>query len=78
MFVCSKRICYQVTGTWIIVTQPFILHSHKKTTLVVKIIVIFQNSGHHHLQTTSRDAKSVILSYFIFITSHFSTLFITI
>ena len=64
MFVCRKRIHYQVSVTWIMVTQPFILHSHKKTILVVKIIVIFQNSTHHYLQTTSKDAKSVMLSYF--------------
>ena len=74
MFVCRKRIHYHVSVTWIMVTQPFILHSHKKTILVVKIIVIFQNSAHHHLQTTSKDAKSIMLSYFLFITSHFSTL----
>ena len=72
MFVCRKRICYHVSVTWIMVTQPFILHSHKKTILVVKIIVIFQNSAHHYLQTTSKDAESVMLSYFLFITSHFS------
>ena len=63
-----------LSGTWIMVLQPFILHSHKKTILVVKIIVIFQNSAHHYLQTTSKDVKSVMLSYFLFITSHFSTL----
>ena len=74
MFVCRKRIHYHVNVTWIMVTQPFILHSHKKTILVVKIIVIFQNSAHHYLQTTSKDAGSVMLSYFLFITSHFSTL----
>ena len=78
MFMCSKRICYQVTVTWILVTQPFILHSHRKTILVVKIIVISQNSAHHHLQTTSKDGESVMCSYFFFITSHFYTLFITI
>ena len=78
MFVCRKRIHYHVSVRWIMVTQPFILHSHKKTTLVVKIIVIFQNSAHHYLQTTSKDAKSVMLSYFLFITSHFSTLHYTI
>ena len=72
--MCRKRIRYQVSVTWIMVTQPFILHSHKKTILVVKIIVIFQNSTHHYLQTTSKDAESVMLSYFLFITSHFSTL----
>ena len=60
------------------VTQPFILHSHKNTILVVKIIVIFQNSAHHYLQTTSKDAESVMLSYFLFITSHFSTLHYTV
>ena len=76
--MCSKRIHYQVTVTWIMATQPFILHSHKKTISVVKIIVIFQNSVHHHLQTTSQDAESVMLSCFFFITSHFSTLFFTI
>ena len=65
MFVCRKRIRYHVSVTWIMVTQPFILHSHKKTILVVKIIVIFQNSAHHYLQTTSKDAESVMLSYFI-------------
>ena len=64
MFVCRKRICYHVSVRWIMVTQPFILHSHKKTILVVKIIVIFQNSTHNYLQTTSKDAKSVMLSYF--------------
>ena len=74
MFMCRKRIRYHVSVTWIMVTQPFILHSHKKTILVVKIIVIFQNSAHHYLQTTSKDAESVMLSYFLFITSHFSTL----
>ena len=74
MFVCRKRIHYHVSVTWIMVTQLFILHSHKKTILVVKIIVIFQNSAHHYLQTTSKDAESVMLSYFLFITSHFSTL----
>ena len=42
MFVCRKRICYHVSVTWIMVTQPFILHSQKKTILVVKIIVIFR------------------------------------
>ena len=78
IFVCRKRIRYHVSVTWIMVTQPFILHSHKKTILVVKIIVIFQNSIHHYLQTTSKDAKSVMLSYFLFITSHFSTLHYTI
>ena len=74
MFVCRKRIRYHVSVTWIMVTQLFILHSHKKNILVVKIIVIFQNSAHHYLQTTSKDAKSVMLSYVLFITSHFSTL----
>ena len=74
MFVCRKRICYHVSVTWIMVTQPFILHSHKKAILAVKIIVIFQNSAHHYLQTTSKDAESVMLSYFLFTTSHFSTL----
>ena len=72
--MCRKRICYQVSVTWIMVTQPFIFHSHKNTILVVKIIVIFQNSAHHYLQITSKDTKSVMLSYFLFITSHFSTL----
>ena len=43
----------------------------KKTIFVIQIIVIFQNSAHHHLQTTSKGAKSVMLSYFLFITSHF-------
>ena len=74
--LCAAR--EYVTVTWIMVTQPFILHSHKKTILVVKIIVIFQNSAHHHLKTTSKDAESVMPSNFLFITSHFSTLFITI
>ena len=74
MFVCRKRIRYHVSVTLIMVTQPFILHSHEKTILVEKIIVIFQNSAHHYLQTTSKDAESVMLSYFLFITSHFSTL----
>ena len=74
MFMSRKRIHYHVSVTWIMVTQPFILNSHKKTILVVKIIVIFQNSAHHYLQTTSKDAESVMLSYFLFITSHFSTL----
>ena len=78
MFMCRKRIHYHISVTWIMVTQPFILHSHKKIILVVKIIVIFQNSAHQHLQTTSKDAKSVMLSYFLFITSHFSTLHYTI
>ena len=78
MFVCRKRIRYHVSVTWIMVTQPFILHSHKKTILVIKIIVTFQNSTHHYLQTTSKDAESVMLSYFLFITSHFSTLHYTI
>ena len=72
--LCVERECYHVSVTCIMVTQPFILHSHKKTILVVKIIVIFQNSTHHHLQTTSKDAESIMLSYFLFITSHFSTL----
>ena len=53
------------------VTQPFILHSHKKTILVAKIIIIFRNSTHHHLQTTSKDAKSVMLSYFCLLQSLF-------
>ena len=74
MFMCRKRICYHVSVRWIMVPQPFLLHSHKKTIFVVKIIVIFQNSAHHYLQTTSKDAESVMLSYFLFITSHFSTL----
>ena len=78
MFMCRKRKCYHVSVRWIMVPQPFILHSHKKTILVVKIIVIFQNSAHHYLQTTSKDAESVMLSYFLFITSHFSTLHYTI
>ena len=72
--LCAERVCYQLSVTWIMVTQPLILHSHKKTILVVKIIAIFQNSAHHYLQTTSKDAKSVMLSYFLFITRHFSTL----
>ena len=71
--LCRKRIHYHVSVTWIMVTQPFILHLNKKTILVVKIIVIFQNSAHHYLQTTSKDAESVMLGYFLFITSHFST-----
>ena len=74
MFMCRKRIRYHVSVTWIMVPQLFILHSHKKTILVVKIVVIFQNSTHYFLQTTSKDVKSVMLSYFLFITSHFSTL----
>ena len=74
MFICRKRIHYHVSVTWIMVPQPFILHSHKNTILVVKIIVIFQKSAHHYLQTTFKDAKSVMLSYFLFITCHFSTL----
>ena len=78
MFVCRKKISYHVSVTWIMVTQPFLLHSHKRTILVVKIIVIFQNSAHHYLQTTSKDAESVMFSYFLFITSHFSTLHYTI
>ena len=78
MFVCRKRTRYHVSVTWIMVTQPFILHSHKKAILLVKIIVILQNSTHHHLQTTSKDAKSIMLSYFLFITSHFSTLYYNI
>ena len=65
MFVCRKRICYHVTVTWIMVPQLFILHSHKKTILVVKIIVIFVNSAHHFLQTTSEDVESVMLSFFL-------------
>ena len=72
MFMCRKRIRYHVSVTWIMVPQLFFLHSHKKTILVVKIIVIFQNSAHHFLQTTSKDIESVMLSYFLFITSHFS------
>ena len=71
---CAEREYIIMSVTWIMVTQPFILHSHKKTILVAKIIVIFQNSAHHYLQTTSKDAESVMLSYFLFITSHFSTL----
>ena len=50
----------------------------QKDHIVVKVIVIFQHSTHHHLKTTSKDVKSVMLSYFLFITSHFFTLFITI
>ena len=67
MFVCSKRIYYQVTVTWIIVTQPFILHSHKKTILVVKIIVIFQNSAHYHLQTTLKipNLSCLVISFLL-------------
>ena len=64
MFVCRKKIHYHVSVIWIMATQPFILHSHKKTILVVKIIVIFQNSTHHHLQMISKDAKSIMLSFF--------------
>ena len=78
MFLCRKRIRYHVSVTWIMVTQPFILHSHKMTILVVKIIVIFQNSAHYHLHMISKDAESIMLSYFLFITSHFSTLYYSI
>ena len=74
MFMCRKRICYHVSVRWIMVPQPFILNSHKKIILAAKVIVIFQNSAHHYLQTTSKDVKSVMFSYFLFITSHFSTL----
>ena len=74
IFMCRKRIHYHVSVTWIVVPQLFILHSHKKTILVVKITVIFQNSAHHFLQTTSKDVESVMHSYFLFITSRFSTL----
>ena len=59
-------------------TQAFILHSHKKTILVVKIIVSLQNSPHHHLQTTFKDAEFIMLIYFLFIASHFSTLYYNI
>ena len=38
MFVCRKRIHYHVSVTWIMATQPFILHSHKKTILPLIII----------------------------------------
>ena len=78
MFVCRKRMRYHVSVTWIMMTQPFILHSHKKTILVVKIIVILQNSTHHHLQTYFKDAEFIMLIYFLFITSHFSTLYYNI
>ena len=73
-YVHVQKICYYVSVRWIMLPQPFILHSHEKTILVVKIIIIFQNSTHHYLQTTSKDVKSVMVSYFLFITSHFSTL----
>ena len=68
MFMCRKRIHYHVSVRWIMVPQPFILHSHKKTILVVKVIVIFQNSTHHYLQTTFKDVKSVMFSYFLYFT----------
>ena len=45
MFVCRKRTRYHVSVTWIMMTQAFILHSHKNTILVVKIIVSLQNSA---------------------------------
>ena len=51
---------------------------HKKTILVVKIIVSLQNSPHHHLQTTFKDAEFIMLIYFLFIASHFSTLYYNI
>ena len=64
MFVCRKRTRYHVSVTWVMTTQAFILHSHKKTILVVKIIVILQNSAHHHLQTTFKDAEFIMLIIF--------------
>ena len=42
IFVRRKRTRYHVSVSWIMTTQAFILHSHKKTILVVKIIVSLQ------------------------------------
>ena len=78
IFVRRKRTRYHVSVSWIMTTQAFILHSHKKTILVVKIIVSLQNSPHHHLQTTFKDAEFIMLIYFLFIASHFSTLYYNI
>ena len=79
LFLCAeKRTRYHVSVSWIMTTQAFILHSHKKTILVVKIIVSLQNSPHHHLQTTFKDAEFIMLIYFLFIASHFSTLYYNI